>query len=521
MRPLSSTRTGSPRAGVPRRLLLGLPVLGAAGALAACSGGERPVVRTTATPTPSSTGLSVTLEGAELELTVGPVVRVRSADQDMTVLPIGVTHTGAGPEVNVGEVVLGSTASMLGDYRPLRLIDTAGSRAWSTTTSQSVFDPLKPGGEVTLYATFGPVDVEQVVVFVARCGLIEVPVLDDGDPQAPQVDVKAVVSQADPLDDLREPVGLERYAEALDGSSAGLTTEEETTVDVASDVTFAVDSAELSGEADTVLTGVADTISGYEGGELTITGHTDDVADEAHNQTLSEQRAQAVADRLGALTDLTAWTVSVSGKGETEPRAGNDTEEGRQANRRVEVVIAPTGGTEDGLSRSSTSAEPPPAEGPQGPGGQGVTVSGGLGTIHVSLEGVTRRDGLLLAQLTVTGGAGGSITPLGAGWFDDPGSVLANARDELAGVTSLLSADGLTLLSSADRVYPVDYLLPGAMAHRPLTELDLLSTLDEGETTSICVVWPDTGEDSVVVDHPGDGLLTYPWRLTDVPVTEG
>ena len=39
--------------------------------------------------------------------------------------------------------------------------------------------------------------------------------------------------------------------------------------------------------------------------------------------------------------------------------------------------------------------------------------------------------------------------------------------------------------------------------------------------TTVCVAWPDTEEDTVMVDHPDGGALPWPWRLTDVPVVDG
>ncbi|WP_308421838.1 OmpA family protein [Actinomyces gaoshouyii] len=68
------------------------------------------------------------------------------------------------------------------------------------------------------------------------------------------------------------------------------------------------------------------------GGALAITGHTDDVDSEAHNQQLSERRAQAVGDRLAQLADLSGWQVSLAGKGESEPRVANDSDEKRAVN---------------------------------------------------------------------------------------------------------------------------------------------------------------------------------------------
>ncbi|WP_147680139.1 OmpA family protein [Actinomyces ruminicola] len=521
---------------LPRRAALALPALLGVGGLASCAK-ERPTPVVKATGATSAgasasagTGGAVpvraTLLGQEVTLAVGPVVRTEHEGEELAILPIHADSADANTApVRLGERLIGSLLSSLADYKPLRLIDTAGSRLWSTTSRQVLFTELRPGRSQDLRATFGPVDVDAVTVFLSGFGFAEVPVVDADADGAPRLDVAAIVEAATPNAALRDPVPLERYAEALDGSSSGLTTDEETTVDVSSDVTFGSDSAELSADADAVLTGVAQTIAEYDGGQLEIIGHTDDVGDDAHNQTLSEQRAQAVSDRLGELTDLGAWQVAVSGKGEGDPKVSNDSDAHRQANRRVEIIITPTGGTDGSLSRSDVDTALPPAAGPEGSGPEGITVDAvapDTGQLVVSLERVTRRDGLLLGELRLRGGKGGSVAALNLGWLNDPGEALANARGELGGLTSVFSAGGLTLLAGSDRVYPVDYLLKGASAHRALTELDLTDELAEGEELTACVVWPDTGEDTVVVDHPGgnadDGVVAYPWRLTGVPV---
>ena len=517
------------RPGFSRRVVLSLPALAVAGGLAACDRDEPPIVPAddpSASPTPTQIAAEALTTGETLNVTVGPLVRFTHQGSDLTVLPLSVARPAdaAAPTLDAAAVVLGGLVSTVGVYKPLRLIDTEGSRIWSTTTLQALFEPIGPGEALDLNPTFGPVDVDAVTVFLSHCGFIEVPVVGSDDAQAPSLDIGSVLAKAQPQDSLRDPVSIERYSVAVDGSSSGLTDGDETSVDVSSDVTFATDSAELSAQADDALKGVAETIGGYSGGDLTITGHTDDVADDAHNQTLSEQRAQAVADRLGKLTDLGAWTQNVVGKGETEPKAANDTEEGRQANRRVEVVIAPTDGTDDALVRSAGGAEIPEATGPTAKGPDGATVGGGalgLGQVTVRLDQVLRRGSLLLGVLEVTGGKSGSLTPLGTGWLSDPGSVLNNVRGEPGGATSLLASDGLTLLSGSDRIYPVDYLLPESSAHRALTELELTEILADGQTSRVCVAWPDTGEDTVMVDHPAGGALPCPWRLTDVPVVAG
>ncbi|WP_116126388.1 OmpA family protein [Lewinella sp. IMCC34183] len=83
---------------------------------------------------------------------------------------------------------------------------------------------------------------------------------------------------------------------------------------------------------------MADVFQKYPDTDLTVDGHTDNVGSESSNQKLSEQRAASVADYLVEL-GVDRSRMTVVGHGEMQPVATNDTEEGRQANRRVEVAI--------------------------------------------------------------------------------------------------------------------------------------------------------------------------------------
>ena len=70
--------------------------------------------------------------------------------------------------------------------------------------------------------------------------------------------------------------------------------------------------------------------------KVEIAGHTDSAGSTAYNQGLSERRAQTVADYLIA-NGANADNISVNGYGEAEPVADNSSEDGRAANRRVEL----------------------------------------------------------------------------------------------------------------------------------------------------------------------------------------
>ena len=72
--------------------------------------------------------------------------------------------------------------------------------------------------------------------------------------------------------------------------------------------------------------------------KILIEGHTDNVGDDAANQTLSDKRAAAVKAYLVAAYSIDQARLETKGFGETKPVGSNDTPEGRQNNRRVELV---------------------------------------------------------------------------------------------------------------------------------------------------------------------------------------
>jgi outer membrane protein OmpA-like peptidoglycan-associated protein len=101
---------------------------------------------------------------------------------------------------------------------------------------------------------------------------------------------------------------------------------------------FDFDSDVLRSEARTNLRSLATSLDKYPGTDLLIVGHTDNVGTDSYNQALSERRSSAARSFL--ISERVASSRIVArGLGETEPVATNDTESGRQQNRRVEVAI--------------------------------------------------------------------------------------------------------------------------------------------------------------------------------------
>ena len=106
-----------------------------------------------------------------------------------------------------------------------------------------------------------------------------------------------------------------------------------------SDVLFKSGSYELLAGARERLAKVSGIVLAYPSLRLQVEGHTDSVGGDEYNQQLSEKRAQTVRDYL-IQQGISADSVTAQGFGKTSPVASNDTPEGRQQNRRVELVLS-------------------------------------------------------------------------------------------------------------------------------------------------------------------------------------
>jgi outer membrane protein OmpA-like peptidoglycan-associated protein len=111
-------------------------------------------------------------------------------------------------------------------------------------------------------------------------------------------------------------------------------------IDVSSEVSFDFARAELKPAFIPTLDKVAGLIQKYDRTVVHVIGHTDSIGSDAYNQRLSEQRAERVVQYFSS-RGIPWQRLSTEGRGEREPRASNDTEAGRQLNRRVEILIKP------------------------------------------------------------------------------------------------------------------------------------------------------------------------------------
>ena len=105
-------------------------------------------------------------------------------------------------------------------------------------------------------------------------------------------------------------------------------------------LTFATDHAEIRADFYDVLNSVVLVLNEYNKTLIEITGHTDSTGSDAHNQQLSEARAHSVAAYFHS-HDVVPERLITEGFGEKYPIASNETAEGRQQNRRVELRLVP------------------------------------------------------------------------------------------------------------------------------------------------------------------------------------
>jgi outer membrane protein OmpA-like peptidoglycan-associated protein len=149
---------------------------------------------------------------------------------------------------------------------------------------------------------------------------------------------------------------MDQQAKELSQNIKGATVErvgEGIQVTFASGLLFAFDSDSIQAAAGTNLRELASSLQKYPESQLLIVGHTDNVGDAYYNQRLSERRANSAATYL-ASQGVARSRLAASGKGESEPVTSNQTDAGRQKNRRVEVAIYASEAYRNRLLNSST-----------------------------------------------------------------------------------------------------------------------------------------------------------------------
>jgi outer membrane protein OmpA-like peptidoglycan-associated protein len=130
----------------------------------------------------------------------------------------------------------------------------------------------------------------------------------------------------------------EQELRQIEGVEVSRPSEGEISVRLTNDILFDTNSAALRSASRSTLNELATNFKQYPDNRIVVEGHTDSTGSDQYNQRLSEQRASNVADYL-IDSGVSSSAVTVYGFGEARPKTSNDSAEGRQQNRRVEIHI--------------------------------------------------------------------------------------------------------------------------------------------------------------------------------------
>ena len=411
---------------------------------------------------------------------------------------------------------------LAGDQVASNAVDAEGETVGLTADTSEITDSGPQTLAGTVQIAFADPGSDALAVYLPKAPLVtDVPVLDADVPAVDgaeeQLDLAAV--EEAPLapmmlmsQDLAQPLRETRE-------------EETTTVAISSDVLFDSSSAELDEEAKGALDEAARRIESHEPGPVTIIGHTDSVDSDASNLTLSTERAAAVATALEERIDTSRYELSTDGKGETEPIASNDTEEGRALNRRVEIVL------ETPLQEEQETAEMPEFEGRTGTAAEGVQFDGSehlvLRPFDLQLGDARMIEDHLVVTLEVTPTDEDHSGVYGIGQFDT-GTSMPTEPDGVSTYTLLASCGAVGVLVGSVLTYPVFHRAGGpAQTTRPLTDLAMNYPADGGVARTLELVFPrdiagvEAGAE-IALQYGVTGPLGFgneeTWRMTEVPV---
>lgn len=241
-------------------------------------------------------------------------------------------------------------------YRTVQLPSSVDSAVTLPFGSQAEAFPTEPGVMGVLYAVLPelPDSVDTVDVALLWGVVVrDVPVGDgylepavDGADLIPLGTGWPAVDEAEVADIDAETFTypLSAVTEAVDDSQMVTETGDTVTIDLAADVLFAFDRADLSPQAQQRLSQIAQQlVADGATGQVSIVGHTDNQGSDEYNLDLSQRRAQTVADVLQPALAGQDLQLTVEGRGEAEPIADNGSAEGQQANRRVTITYTQEG----------------------------------------------------------------------------------------------------------------------------------------------------------------------------------
>jgi OOP family OmpA-OmpF porin len=489
------------------------------------------------------------IDGKDVEARVYPLVRVGAhvvLTMDLVAPPMG-----EGEDVFVSDTFgdadptqSGATALRLLDleadvvHKPA--VDAEGSTVGTRTGG---WENIKSGRTMRLQVAYAAPAADEVALLLPTADLVDaVPVLDAALPAAdppgptptataasaasgsptsgsptptpsrtptPQIDLAAVVTA--------EVLPLETFTHQLESDVRTAQAPDRITVALGSDVLFASESADLTPEAQAAIELAVAQLRTHGAGTVSVVGHTDSVADDASNQALSERRAASVAAALAPLLDAGAYPLEVSGRGEQEPLTSNDTDLGRQSNRRVELVLVSERTADEA---AAATVELPPAPPLTTTGAEGVVLQGGPFDYRVRAPRARLVQGHLVLSVEVTNETGGEASGWGPNFFEGWGRARGGTVHPLA-----QSMSGMVVLQGSTAVHPLDYPVGwnDDVIHTCACETGTKAQIDGGQTATYTAVYPVLGNPDTIAVQRGQEPYSEDshFRLTDIPVEQG
>jgi len=184
-----------------------------------------------------------------------------------------------------------------------------------------------------------------LLLLLVACPVMAQGKYTDPDSAATEAAARQALGQKHIVDIVGVTSGIQSVLQDLGAKVVG----QQLTIDLAADVLFDFDKYTLRPIANDTLRKVGQVAASYPSSPMLIEGHTDGKGTHPYNMKLSENRADAVKNWLVQNASIAGSRITAQGWGETKPVApnkkpdGSDNPEGRQKNRRVEIVLTQTG----------------------------------------------------------------------------------------------------------------------------------------------------------------------------------
>lgn len=136
-----------------------------------------------------------------------------------------------------------------------------------------------------------------------------------------------------------EVIPLTMISDDLEDETGRQESEDEVSILLSSDVLFDTGSSDLTDDSEEIIAQVASEIDQSESSNVQVDGHADNTGTDSVNLPLSEERAEAVESAIAEEISRNGVSFETEGHGSADPIANNDTEEGRERNRRVSVTF--------------------------------------------------------------------------------------------------------------------------------------------------------------------------------------